>query len=359
MSISSAHPGDRDKLTGVDAAGGDQPASRRTTSAGDGQSVDASCAPVARARQRVRPEEAVSLLEQVRCDVVGREREIREILAAMLGGKHILLEGPPGTSKSTIVRSIARSMHVPFHFIEGSIDLTPSKLLGHFNPGKVLKDSYRRDYFELGPLTEAMEAGGVLYLEEFNRMSSESANLLITPMEEGIINIPRYGQVEAGSGFTIICSQNPYDDVGTLQVSRAFLDRVVRIRTDYQSEEEETEIVRLRTASDESQLIRTAVRITRLTRESEEIKLGASVRAAIDIVTVVENLALLSGGEPTYEDVVDACRMALTSKIWLAETMNATAEDVIDTIVERARRELGDAFFMADGQDKKKLPPTS
>jgi predicted Zn-dependent peptidase len=61
---------------------------------------------------------------------------VREIFAAMLSRKHILLEGPPGTSKSTIVRSIARSMQVPFHFIEGSIDLTPSKLLGFFNPGK-------------------------------------------------------------------------------------------------------------------------------------------------------------------------------------------------------------------------------
>ena len=185
---------------------------------------------------------------------MGRDREVREIFAAMLSRKHILLEGPPGTSKSTIVRSIARSMHVPFHFIEGSIDLTPSKLLGFFNPGKVLKDSYLREYFEMGPLTLAMEEGGVLYLEEFNRMSAESANLLITPMEERVINIPRYGQVTAKDGFTIICSQNPYDDVGTLQVSRAFLDRVVRVRMDYQSEDEEIDIVKLRSGSSEEAL---------------------------------------------------------------------------------------------------------
>lgn len=78
-----------------------------------------------------------AILQNVKSEVVGREREVREIFAAMLSRKHILLEGPPGTSKSTIVRAIARSMRVPFYFIEGSIDLTPSKLLGFFNPGKV------------------------------------------------------------------------------------------------------------------------------------------------------------------------------------------------------------------------------
>lgn len=294
------------------------------------------------------------VFQQVRQEVVGREREVREIFAAMLSRKHILLEGPPGTSKSTIVRSIARSMKVPFYFIEGSIDLTPSKLLGFFNPGKVLKDSYQREYFEMGPLTQAMEEGGVLYLEEFNRMSSESANLLITPMEEGIINIPRYGQVSSRDGFTIICSQNPYDDVGTLQVSRAFLDRVVRVRMDYQSEDEEIEIVKRRACSDEQPLVKTAVRVTRLTRDTPEIKLGASIRAAIDIVTIVENLRVLSDGELRPEDFADACKMALTSKIWLSETINAAPEEIIERVVERARRELGHEFFLGAGDDKKK-----
>lgn len=295
-----------------------------------------------------------AIFQNVKSEVVGREREVREIFAGMLSRKHILLEGPPGTSKSTIVRAIARSMHVPFYFIEGSIDLTPSKLLGFFNPGKVLKDSYLREYFEMGPLTQAMEEGGVLYLEEFNRLAAESANLLITPMEEGVINIPRYGQVTAKDGFTIICSQNPYDDVGTLQVSRAFLDRVVRVRMNYQSEDEEIEIVNLRSGSGEPRLVKSAVRVTRLTRDTPEIKLGASVRAAIDIVAIVQNLSVLSDGELRPEDLADACKMALTSKIWLSETINATPEDVIDRIIDRARKELGSEFYLGAPEDKKK-----
>jgi len=295
-----------------------------------------------------------AVFRSVKAEVVGREREVREIFAGMLSRKHILLEGPPGTSKSTIVRAIARSMNVPFYFIEGSIDLTPSKLLGFFNPGKVLKDSYLREYFEMGPLTQAMEEGGVLYLEEFNRLAAESANLLITPMEEGVINIPRYGQVTAKDGFTIICSQNPYDDVGTLQVSRAFLDRVVRVRMDYQSEDEEIEIVNLRSGSDEPRLVKSAVRVARLTRDTPEIKLGASVRAAIDIVAIVRNLSHLSDGDLRPEDLADACKMALTSKIWLSETINASPEDIVDQIIDQARKELGSEFYLGAPEDKKK-----
>ncbi len=310
--------------------------------------------PVTRPPRSDRVERAYAILEGVRAEVVGRDREVREILAAMLAHRHVLLEGPPGTSKSTIVRAVARSMEMPFHFVEGSIELSPAKLLGHFNPAKVLQDNYRQDYFEMGPLTLAMQEGGVLYLEEFNRMSSEAANLLITPMEEGLINIPRYGLVTAAADFTIICSQNPYDDVGTLQVSRAFLDRVVRIRMNYQSEDEEAEIVRLRTCSEDESLIRTAVRITRLTREAEEIKIGASVRAAIDIVTVLENLMLLSDGNVGEEDLADACKMALTSKIWPAETLNATPEEIVERMIDRARSQLAGDFYLG-AESKKKV----
>ena len=311
--------------------------------------------PTGRASKGPRAASTFAIFEQVQRDVVGRTHEVREIFAAILSRKHILLEGPPGTSKSTIVRSIARSMNVPFYFIEGSIDLTPSKLLGFFNPGKVLKDTYLRDYFEMGPLTQAMEEGGVLYLEEFNRMSSESANLLITPMEEGVINIPRYGQVTAKDGFTIICSQNPYDDVGTLQVSRAFLDRVVRVRMDYQSEDEEIEIVQLRACTEDRRLAKTAVRITRLTRDTPEIKLGASVRAAIDIVSLVSNLTFLSDGDLRAEDFSAACKMALSSKVWLSETINATPEQIIERIIDKARKELGGEFYLGAGEGKKKV----
>ena len=262
--------------------------------------------------------------------VVGRENELKAILAAMDAGKHILLEGPPGTSKSTLLRSIAREAGIPFFILEGNIDLTPAKLVGHFNPAKVMADNYQPDYFEKGPLTKAMESGGILYIEEFNRMPADVSNVLITPMEEGEMNIPRYGTVKAIRPFTVISAQNPYDDVGTVRVSRAFMDRICLIKMDYQSEEEEQGIVRQKTGCSDQTTVFQAVRMVRKTREHPDIKLGASVRAAIDLVDIYNSLQKLDGSGK--EDFLMAARMALTNKIWLNEITSRTPDEIIEDI---------------------------
>ena len=272
------------------------------------------------------------IFARVRDSVIGRENEIKYILAAMDAGKHILLEGPPGTSKSTLLRSIAGAAGIPFFILEGNIDLTPAKLVGHFNPGKVLADNYQAEYFEKGPLTRAMEDGGILYIEEFNRMPADVSNVLITPMEEGEISIPRYGTVKGARLFTVIAAQNPYDDVGTVRVSRAFMDRICLIRTDYQGEEEEREIVRQRTGSENFKVVNSAVRVVRKTREHPDIKMGASVRAAIDMVDIFISMQKLA--DCPQDHFVSAAHIALVNKIWLNETTGRSPEEIIDEILD-------------------------
>src|SRR6266851_4658234 len=100
---------------------------------------------------------------------VGRERELELILAAVAAGRDMLIEGPPGTSKSTLLRAITTEWGVPLVFVEGNADLTPAKLIGHHNPARVLREDYSADNFVDGPLLEAMREGGFLYIEELNR----------------------------------------------------------------------------------------------------------------------------------------------------------------------------------------------
>lgn len=296
-------------------------------------------------------------LETISAEVVGREKEMAAVIAAVNCGRHILIEGPPGTSKSTVLRTIAKYLDIPLFIVEGNMDLTPAKLAGHFNPGKVMQDSYDPKHFEKGPLTLAMEQGGILYIEEFNRMPADVANILITPMEERELNIPRYGRVEARGKFTVVASQNPYDDVGTVRISRAFLDRICRITLDYQTEAEEQEIVRRRTASTDEKLIIWAVKLTRRTREHEEIKMGASVRAAIDLVLLCESMRqkkLL-----TEENVEQAALMALSSKIWLTEMSNRTPEQVVSGLI-KGMKEKENLYYepvlhVEDSLEKKRL----
>ena len=68
--------------------------------------------------------------------VVGRERELDLVLAAVAAGRDIVLEGPPGTSKTTLLRAITAEWGIPLVFVEGNADLTPAKLLGHHNPAR-------------------------------------------------------------------------------------------------------------------------------------------------------------------------------------------------------------------------------
>ena len=270
------------------------------------------------------------LLERVLRRLVGREREARAVIAALAAGRNVLLQGPPGTSKSTLLHAIAEEAGVPFFLVEGSADLTPQKLVGTFNPARVLAEGFKPEFFEPGPLVQAMMSGGLLYIEEFNRMPEEAMNTLIRAAEDREIAVPRLGEVRAKESFRIICAMNPYDDVGTARVSRALLDRFVMLRMDYQSREEEVEIVLRRTGSRRRWLVELAVDAARATRRHPAVRMGASVRGAIDMVLIAEHLA--GSRPPALEDLRLAAVMALSPKIWLRDT-SRKPEDVVEEVL--------------------------
>lgn len=271
--------------------------------------------------------------EKIFREIVGREKEVTNILATLEAKKHIILEGAPGTTKSTILRAITKVRNIPFYLVEGNIDLTPSKLVGHFNPSKVMSDDYRVEYFEKGPLACAME-GGFLYIEEFNRMPADTANVLISAIEEGEIHIPRYGVVKASPDFRVICAQNPYDDVGTMRVSRAIYDRFCRIKLNYQNLDEELDIVTSKSGCKDLELVDVAVRIARETRNHGEVKQGASIRGALDMVAIAGELSKVSSGE-NQQVVEDAMFSAMSGKVWLQETTERPAEDILREILKK------------------------
>jgi MoxR-like ATPase len=287
--------------------------------------------------------------DRVRARLVGRERELDLLLAAVAAGRDIILEGPPGTSKSTLLRAITAEWGIPLVFVEGNADLTPAKLLGHHNPARVLREDYSADNFVDGPLLEAMRRGGFLYIEEFNRAPEDTVNTLLTAMAERRIAVPRAGEVAAGDTFRVIASMNPYDNIGTTRLSTSVHDRLCRLAITYQDEAAERGIVALRAPLPDfkpalyERLVADAVAVTRATRRHEDIRQGSSVRGAIDLTLVAGQLIGLSSeragatvpDETIYRDVVyDAMVVSLSGRIFLDETVDATPEQVLRQIWE-------------------------
>jgi MoxR-like ATPase len=297
----------------------------------------------------VKGNELAEVRSRILARVVGRERELELVLAAVAAGRDILLEGPPGTSKSTLLRAITAKWGIPLVFVEGNADLTPAKLVGHHNPARVLREDYSADNFVDGPLLEAMRSGGFLYIEEFNRAPDDTLNTLLTAMAERRIAVPRAGEVVAGETFRVIASMNPYDNIGTTRLSTSVHDRLCRVAITYQDEAAERGIVALRAPLPElapegyDRLVADAVAVTRATRTHEDVRQGSSVRGAIDLTLVAGQLLALCSAreagslpdEHRYRSAVyDAMVVALSGRIFLDETVAATPEQILRRIWE-------------------------
>ncbi|MCZ4076590.1 MoxR family ATPase [Rhodococcus sp. H36-A4] len=295
------------------------------------------------------PLSIVEIRRRIAARLVGREHELDLLLAAVAAGRDLLIEGPPGTSKSTLLGAITAEWNIPLLFVEGNADLTPARIVGHHNPARVLREDYSEDNFVPGPLVEAMRTGGFLYIEEFNRAPEDTLNTLLTAMAERRIAIPRVGTVHALPTFRLIASMNPYDNVGTTRLSTSVHDRMCRLAIGYQDSGAERGIVGLRTESDSPRLIADSVAITRATRAHEDITQGSSVRGAIDLTLIAQQLALLRSVElpasthvepprelpESYQQVMlDAVLLALSGRIHVDETSDATPEMVLRSIWE-------------------------
>jgi MoxR-like ATPase len=267
--------------------------------------------------------------------IVGRQKELKALKRALSLNRNVLIEGPVGVGKTFLVREVLEELDRDFERIDGDTRYTESKLTGWFDPPLVLKKGYAASCFIDGPLVSAMKKGKILFINELNRMPEAVQNILLPAMDERHITIPKLGRIDAKPGFLVVATQNPREFTATHAVSEALLDRFEMLPLHYQSREEELQIASHQTQGKVStELLERAVDIVRATRNHPSIKRGASIRAALAIITLV------NGGM----DLEEACLMALPSRI----EMISSDEDALQII-----RELVSTDTFSEFKEKK------
>lgn len=247
--------------------------------------------------------------------LVGRAQELRRIRACVAVGKNVLLEGPVGVGKTCLALAVTQELKRPVFRVDGDQRFSEQKMTGWFDPPSVLKKGYSKDAFMPGPLVEAMKTGGVLFINELNRLPEGVQNVLLPAIDEQFISVPRLGEIHAKSGFLVIATQNPKEFVATSHLSEAILDRFELVRMEYASEEDERLIVASQSdLSGGDRVIRASVALTRLTRSHPRVRRGASVRAAISIAELTQQL-MLKKSEKLETAFYEAVLMALPTRI--------------------------------------------
>ncbi|MHA1409015.1 MAG: AAA family ATPase [Candidatus Odinarchaeia archaeon] len=272
---------------------------------------------------------------QEKFKIIGRENEIKKAIFAKNAGKHLLLEGEVGVGKTVLASALAQYSNQQIFRVDGDERFNENKLVGFFDPPSVVAKGYNWETFIPGPLTNAMKTGGILFLNELNRMPEGTQNILLPAMDENRIYIPKLGELKAKQGFYIIATQNPEEHVGVTALGEALKDRFVWIRMTYQTEEEEKEITKVNSGLTDDEIVGKIVKIIRLTREYPDLRRGASVRAAIDMAKLIQQY-----NKVDLNTLIDIAIMALATKVDKEDGVDKTIEQIITEIVKQAVRDF-------------------
>jgi len=175
-----------------------------------------------------------ALLDQLNTVIVGKPAQVRDCVACLLAGGHLLIEDVPGVGKTTLAHALSRSFGLQFSRVQFTADLMPSDLSGVsiFDRGK------EAFVFHPGPIFTQ-----VLLTDEINRASPKTQSALLEAMEEKQVTVE--GETRAlPTPFFVIATQNPHDQLGTFALPESQLDRfLMRISLGYPDRNAERELL--------------------------------------------------------------------------------------------------------------------
>ena len=295
--------------------------------------------------------------ENIEKVIVGKSDAIRLILIALMAGGHVLIEDVPGVGKTTLVSCLARSLNLSFKRIQFTPDILPSDITGfsmyNFKTGEM--------EFHAG-----MIMSHVILADEINRTSPKTQSSLLEVMEERQVTVDgkTYPVPEP---FIVLATQNPVEYIGTIPLPEAQLDRFfikvsigypikrdeMFILSRYQTQnpikdlqpvanarqvlEIQEEVKRIKVAEAIKEYI---AEIAALTREHNDLTLGASPRGALALMRASQAFAMLDDRDYVIPDDVQkmvipvlAHRLILKPEARLKEmTVERVLKSILNTV---------------------------
>ncbi|HZJ83484.1 MAG TPA: MoxR family ATPase [Clostridia bacterium] len=300
---------------------------------------------------------AQRIRENIKKVIVGKDEVIDQLLIALIASGHVLLEDVPGTGKTLLAKSLAKSLDCNFNRVQFTPDLLPSDLSGiNFYNQKVGEFEFRP-----GPIFT-----NILLGDEINRATPRTQSSLLECMEEGQVTVD--GETRAlDRPFMVVATQNPVETQGTFPLPEAQLDRfLIKINMGYPTSQEGLEIlkrfkehnplmdIKSVVTGDEiieaqesyskvfvsEDILQYIMKIVEMTRQNNDIVLGASPRGSQALLKAVQVCAILKGRDyVSPDDVKEMVKPVLGHRIILRNIMGKR-EDQLGAVLDQILREV-------------------
>lgn len=278
---------------------------------------------------------AGQILDNVSKVIIGKEDVAKLVLTSIIANGHVLLEDVPGTGKTVMAKTFAKSIDAQFSRIQFTPDLLPSDITGiNYYNQKTSEFVFRK-----GPVFS-----NIVLADEINRATPRTQSALLECMEERQVTVDGVTDTLA-SPFIVIATQNPIETAGTYQLPEAQLDRfIMKINMGYPKKSEEIDILNrflkdspLETINSvctkediiamqkeaknvfvHQAIMSYTVDIVNATRSNPSVSIGVSPRGTITMINAARAFAYISGrGYVTPEDIKTLAKYVFAHRLVL------------------------------------------